>query len=78
MPREEAEIVTRIVAENAADAEDGALSYGRITALANDESLSDGRAETGLEEAVELGWLVETDEPDRYTLGDDAGEALDE
>lgn len=78
MPREEAELVTRIVANNAEDAEDGALSYGRITAVATDESLSNGQAESGLEEAVELGWLVQTDEPDRYALGDDAEEALEE
>lgn len=58
MPREEAELVTRIVANNAEDAEDDALSYGRITAVATDESLSNGQAESGLEEAVELGWLV--------------------
>lgn len=78
MPTEKAEEVTRIVANNAGDAEDDALSYDRITAIATDESLSNGQAETGLDEAVELGWLIPTDEPDRYALGDDAAEILDE
>lgn len=75
MPSEVAERITRIVANNVED--DGALSYDRITAIAADESLSNGEAETGIEEARELGWLIPTDEPNRYALGDDADEVLD-